>query len=260
MFSINLVPEVQQKKQQLAKRNTIATIVAIFILAVCVVALVVMGIIQGVKNSQISNVDEEISRIEGESEQYKELEETVISLEEGLKGIIEINDGNYTWTKMLPHIENATPKDVQFTSLSLEENTLVATLDGENINSLARFVESFKNYQVVSMSGKGNAGEKVNISIDGGTENAVNIKSNGSWTYAINFNPDSDHAITIIQDGQEIRVSYNRDTKELATSEGYEIAASVENLFTSVETNQYKKEGNQVNFDSTISFNKDLVW
>lgn len=260
MFSINLVPEVQQQKQKVAKRNTLGTIIAIAIIGLCAATLLIMGGIKIAKTNQLSNTNKEIERIEQESEKYKELEEIVVSLEKGLAGVNEINDGKYTWTMLLTHIENATPQDVQYTNLSLDGNNLNANLRGKSIDSLARYIKSFKEYKVVSIGGAGEVGEKIQVSIDGGSETTVIVKSNETWTHALSFDPTKDHSIKIIKNGEEFNVSYLKDTKRLTTPENYDVDAKVSNLFTSVETTQYIKEGSQVSFNATITFSGELIW
>ncbi len=230
------------------------------LLGSCVFGLLIMSGVKVAKNTQLSNAKGEIERLEKESEQYKELEETVLSLEKGLAGINAINDGSYTWTQLLPHVENATPQDIQYKSLTFEESIMTARLKGRSIDSLARFIESFKDYQVVSVSGKGVVGEKITISIDEGAESTTTVKSNGSWNHALSFDPLSDHSIKIIQNGKEISVNYSKKTKKLIIPEGHQIAATVSRLFTSVDTKQYTKEGSQVIFDANVSFSKELIW
>lgn len=259
MFKINLVPEVQQAKQKATRRNTLSTIIAISILAVCVAGLLIIGAIKLTKSAQLSNVNEDIATVEAESAQYAELEKTVLSLEEGLAGIKQILSGDNAWTKLLPHLEAATPKDIQYQSISLEGSTVEGELKGKDINSLARMVESYKEYQVVVLKGSADANAEVSISLDEGTATTVTADDNGSWNYATNFNPEINHTIAVSSGITETRLSYDSETKEI-TSAGEGISAEVKNLFTNVETTAYTKEGNNVTFSISFNFDREAIW
>ncbi|MDD3481162.1 MAG: hypothetical protein PHW75_02990 [Patescibacteria group bacterium] len=259
MFKINLVPEVQQQKQKTTKRNTLSTIIGVSILAVCVAGLLIIGAIKLTKTAQLKSVNDDITTVEAESAQYAELEKTVLSLEEGLAGIKQILSGDNAWTKLLPHLEAATPGDIQYQSIALEGNTVTGDLKGKDINSLARMVESYKEYQVVVLKGSAEAGAEVTVSLDEGAEVKVVANDNGSWNYATNFNPAISHSISVTSGVSETRLSYDSETKEI-TSAGEGISAEVKKLFSSVETTAYNKEGNNVSFSISFKFDREAIW
>jgi len=260
MFKINLVPEVQQQKQKIAKRNTVATIVAVGIIAVCVVTLFIIGAVKVAENLELNKTNKEIEDIKVESEQYKELEETVISLEEGLAGIKQILSGDNAWTKLLPHLEAATPEDVQYSQISLSGNQIQADLKGKNINSLARLIESYKNYNIVVLKGTAQPEETITVTLDEGAESIATVSSNGIWNTALAFNPKDDHAITIkTNQNNEIKLSYDANSKTLSSPES-SISAEVKNLFSNIETTQYSKEGENISFNISFNFDSEAIW
>ena len=97
---------------------------------------------------RLSGLKKEIASTEKELVQYKDLEETVISLEKGLRSIREILEGGSKWGLFFAELEKSTPNDIQFTKLDIKGNKAKADLIGKNVESLSRFVESFKTYKV----------------------------------------------------------------------------------------------------------------
>lgn len=259
MFEINLVPEVQKQKQQLAQKNTIATIVAVSVLGVVILAIVILGSLKVAANISLGNTKERIEAVKVESENYSQLQEDVISLENGLTGIKQTLDGQNTWTVVLPHLEAATPSDVQFTSLTLEGNTLKAQLKGRSVESVARFIESYKNYQVIVMTGTGTPQEEVSIVFDGGTPAKATVKSDGTWIYATKIDLNENHTVEITSGTEVSKISYNASTQKITTEQGT-ASARVENLFSGIETKQYSKEGSTVTFDATLTVQTGVLW
>lgn len=258
MFKINLVPEVQEKKQQVAKTNATVVTVSIIVLAITAGILIILGGVVLANNNSISNTNKDIAKTNAEISNYSELEKTVLSLENGLASAKQILDGQNAWTKLLPHLEAATPSDVKFTKLTLEPGKITASLEGKDINSLARFVESYKNYQLVVFSGKGTWGDSVGVAIDGGSANTVAVKSNGVWNYAAKMDLTQDHTVVVTNNGATSNLRYDAAKKEI-TSEDGTVQTQIKNLFTSVEVNQYSKSGT-VTFDAKINFDGGLLW
>jgi hypothetical protein len=215
---------------------------------------------QAALSVQISSVKNKIDDVNKESEQYKELEETVVSLEKGLAGVKEIYDGKNQWTKLLTHLEKATPNDVKYTALKITGNQAEATVEGNDINSLARFVESYQGYQVITLQGTGEPTDTLTISIDGGQADSVTVKSSGGWNYSVNIDPSINHTIKIVSDSKSSDITYTAADKTIKT-EGEAVSAQVKNLFTAVDTKEYqKKEDGKVTFKSTFNFEGGLLW
>lgn len=260
MFQINLVPEVQEKKLEIKRINTYSTIFAIALLGIVAAVLLIVGGIDIARKAEISSTDKKIADVQAESEKYKELEETVISLEKGLAGIKQISDGTNNWTKLLPHLEAATPTDVKYATLKISSGTLEGTLDGKSVDSLAKLVESYKKYQVIVLTGPGTEGGNVNISIDGGAATAVSVKSNGLWVYAVNIDPAKDHEINIDGSGNDaISIKYTAKDKKIASTNS-SVTAISKTLFSNVETKQYQKKGAGISFDLKLNFDASTLW
>lgn len=260
MFKINLVPEVQEKKQQVAKVNYLTTVISLSVLGILVIVLVILGGIVLTNKTLISSTEKSIKGVNSELSQYKELEELVLSLENGLAGARQILDGNNAWTKLLPHIEGATPTDIRFTKLSLEGGKITAGLEGMDINSLARFVESFKKYEIYSLTGSGNPDETMTVSLDDGPPVNVTVKTNGQWIYPITFGPAANHRIIIKNaNGDATNVTYDAQTKEVKTESG-NATVTKKALFSNVEVSQYRKNGALVIFDATMNYDGALIW
>lgn len=260
MFKINLVPEVQEKKLQIKKINTSATVFAIAALSICGAALLIIGGIDIAKKTEIGSTEKKIAEVRAESEKYKELEETVISLETGLAGIKQISDGTNDWTKLLPHLETATPTDVKYVSLKILSGSVEGTLEGKSVDSLAKMVESYKKYQVIVLSGPGKEGEDVRLSIDGGSETPVKVKSDGRWVYAVNIDPEKNHEIKVNTTGSSaISIKYTATGKKIESTVS-SVTATTKLLFSDVETKQYQKKDAGIAFDIKFNFDASTLW
>jgi Tfp pilus assembly protein PilN len=260
MFQINLVPEVQQQKQTQAKRNTYATFFSVSLIVITISGLVIMGAIKIGQDVSLKSTQTKIDSVKAESEQYKELEETVLSLEAGLNGVKDILGGKNNWTRLLPHMEAAMPSDVAYTSLEINGNLIKAELKGKTVGSLARFIESYKSYKVVSLSGVTTPGLKVEVVI--GDSDPVEVTSNslGKWTRAITFNPDSNIEIVVKDGEKETKLSYSAE-KKLIESSDPSIGAALITLFENMNTTRYEKEETGwIRFDATFNFNEGALW
>lgn len=261
MFQINLVPEVQEKKQKVSQLNYLTTVISLSILGGVVIVLVIIGGLLLTNKAMISSTEKNIAEVNAELEEYKELEKIVLSLENGLAGAKKILDGNNAWTKLLPHIEKATPTDIKFTKLSLESGKISASLEGRDINSLARFVDSFKNYEIYSLTGVGTANEKMFISLDNGEKVEVVVKTNGSWVYPISFDSATNHEVKIYdsEDALVETIKYDSENKELKSDKS-SVGTLNKKLFSSIEVSQYRKTGTTINFDASMSFDGAMIW
>lgn len=263
MFRINLVPEIQEQKQKLNRINYTTTVVSIICGSVTVVVLLIIGGMLVANKSGISSAEKKITSLNNQLAEYKELEENVLSLESGLAGAKAIIDGSNNWTLLLPHLEKATPADIKFTRLALKDNLITAELAGRDVNSLARFVESFKKYEIYGLNGVGVSGDNVLISIDSGEPAEIRVKTDGQWLYPISFDPAVAHTITVKPTGETeetlAKANYNPETKEITTESGT-ISIEKKNLFSSVEVSQYKEEDNSISFEAVITFDGAILW
>lgn len=153
MFKINLVPEAKKEQRRIQKMNLTTTIVVTTILAILAITILVL---LGIRVSSVTaknRLEKNITKTEKELVSYKELEETVVSLQNGLKGIEEISKSSSKWSKFFSEVEKAMPQDVAFERLVVKDgNKLEGDLKGKNIDSLARFVQSFKDYKIKEQS------------------------------------------------------------------------------------------------------------
>jgi Tfp pilus assembly protein PilN len=258
MFSINLVPEIQKQKQAQAKRNAIATVVGIAIIGVVVLTLLVIGSLKVSANIRLDNTEKNIDEIKAESEQYKELEETVVTLESGLLAIKQTMDGENNWTLLFPHLEAATPQDVTYRSLTIEGDTVEATLVGESVDSIARYLKSYENYQAVTLSGVGKPQEEISFVINNQNIGTSKVKSDGRWVYSLRVPTEEDFVLEIDGTSKE-KVTFTQATKTLKSESG-NVTTGISNLFTDLVTKQYTKDGSGVNFSATFKITTGVLW
>ena len=147
MLSINLVPEVKKEQAKLKKINLIVTTMAVIVGGTLLAIVLVLGSLYGYRSAKISSVNNDIKTKEGELVAYKDLENSVATLESGLVDINKIVSGGRNWTNFFGEIEKATPADVQFGSLQISENVITASLTGRDVKSIDRFIKSFSSYK-----------------------------------------------------------------------------------------------------------------
>lgn len=258
MFDINLVPEIQKQKQAQAKRNALGTIIGISIVGAVALALVIVGSLKVAASLRLSSTEKDIDTVNSESEQYRELEETVVTLEAGLSAIKQTLDGENNWTLLLPHLEAATPGDVTYRSLSIEGDTVEAALVGKSVDSIARYLESYENYQAVVLSGTGEPQDEINFEMNSANIGTTRVKSDGSWVYALEVSTEQNFVLEVSGATQD-KITYSATTKELRSESG-KVTTGIANLFTNLVTKQYTKDGNGVNFNATFNIATGVLW
>jgi len=147
-MKINLIPEVKQEQLRTQKLNATATTaatVAFFVVGSVIICLSLYNI---VKTAQIGSLKKDINKTNQELVAYKDLEQTVISLETGLNQAKQILSGSPKWSRFLNELEKATPTDVQITNISIKGTDITLNMNGKNISSIDRFLKSFTNYKV----------------------------------------------------------------------------------------------------------------
>lgn len=260
MFKINLAPEIQQQKQEQATKNNYAIIGGISIVSITVAIIIIIGSITAVQSIRLNSTKEDIENISKESEQYKELEKIVLSLEEGIEGAKSMLGGQNSWTKLFPHLEAATPNDIAFKRLLISpEGQINATLEGQNVGSLARFIESYKRYQVLSITGTGTAGENASINLNG-KESQENIGPDGKWNYAAKINLNNPQELIIVVGENTYRINYAPENRQISSDkEG--LAFEIKNLFTDVNTIGYQvNDKGLVEFEATFNIQEGVLW
>jgi len=147
MLNINLVPEVRKEQAKVKKTNLAVTTVAIIVGTILLAAVLILGSILGYRSAKIASVDKNIVKTENELKAYKDLEDSVVTLENGLIDIKQITSGGRNWTDFYEEIEKATPADTQFVTFKVTGNAVSADIKGKDVKSIDRFMKSFANYK-----------------------------------------------------------------------------------------------------------------
>lgn len=177
MLNINLVPEVKKEQAKLKKINFTVTAVTVVVGGVLLTAVLLIGSLLGYRSVKISSTDKDIVKVQDELKAYKDLEESVATLESGLADINKIVSGGRNWTDFFEEIEKATPADIQFTSFQVAGNTINATVKGKDVKSIDRFIKSFSTYKNKSKNNM-----FANVTVDGYT-----VADGGTVTFPIKF-------------------------------------------------------------------------
>ena len=147
MVNINLVPEVKKEQAKIKKTNLSVTTLAFLVGGSLLAAVLILGSLLAYRSARISTVDKNIAKIEDELKVYKELEESVMTLEIGLAEIKGIVGGGRDWTALYGDLEKATPADIRFISFKINGNSILADLEGSDVKSIDRFIKSFSGYK-----------------------------------------------------------------------------------------------------------------
>lgn len=167
MAKINLAPDVRLDKLKTKRRNFLVTISAIGVLAAMVVFIL---IIQGYRWSRVYSLDvtkKKIADTKEELKTYKDIEDMVINIEQGIKAVNDIEQGEPKWSKFFPEIEKVTPNDIRFISLSPIGNKFTAKVEGQNVSSIARLIKSLEGYEY-KVNANDKTGKKLfkNVNVD----------------------------------------------------------------------------------------------
>lgn len=162
MLNINLVPEVKKEQAKVKKTNVAVTTVAFIVAGVLIAAILLLGSLYGYRSARIAAVSKDITKIEGELKVYKDLEDSVVTLETGLKEIKQILTGGRDWTAFYEEIEKATPSDIQLVSLNVAGNSITVDVRGKDVKSIDRFIKSFSTYKT-----KDGVNMYANVVVDG---------------------------------------------------------------------------------------------
>lgn len=177
MANINLVPEVKKEQAKLKKLNLVMTVVTLVVGGILMAAILIFGALYTYRKASISSLDGKISTKNDELKAYAELENSVVTLENGLADIKTITSGGRDWTAFFSEIEKATPADIQFKDFKISGDAITATLDGKDVKSIDRFIKSFSTY-------KGQDGQLMfpTVAVDGYT-----VNDDGGVTFSANL-------------------------------------------------------------------------
>jgi hypothetical protein len=148
MSQINLIPEVRLEQNRIRKLNATLVSVAIGLGVVFGGMLLLLSIYNIGKAAQISSIKSSTNKLNDELKAYGNLEQTVITLNQGLTDMSKITAGDDYWKRFFEELEAATPGDTQFNSLNISDGTVTAEVTGKDIKSVDRFIRSFKEHKV----------------------------------------------------------------------------------------------------------------
>src|SRR3990170_6149865 len=130
MAKINLAPDIRLEKLKLKRRNFIVTMSAIVTLGAMVVFILVL---QGYRWSRVYSLDQtkkKIASTQDELKSYKNIEDMVVNIEQGIKAVNEIEKNTPKWSSFFPELGKATPNDIRFTSFSQDGSKFTAKAQG----------------------------------------------------------------------------------------------------------------------------------
>lgn len=260
MLKINLAPEVQQKRSREIRNKRFATIFAICIFGGAVLVTFFILTFSQIQKSRLESTNARLSELKSELEGYKEVQAKIVSIGEGLNGLEVALLDKRSWNRLLPHIDLATPRDVTFKALEISENGEVeASLEGRDIGSVARYIESFKDYKVVLVQGSGLPGEVVSASHTRGEVSSM-VMPSGRWILSVPFEPSESQQVVITIGTASYALNYSAESERF-TAENQEISSETKYMFEGVTVSRHEREPNgSVGFVALFKIQEGLLW
>lgn len=159
MFKVNLAPEIQQERIRVKRINFLATIISVVIGGLLFLVLFVLLGADALWTGQRNKVQHDIDSVNAElnSDEFKQLADTVISLQNSLSSIDQLIKNRPSWRRFFEYLESATPQDIQINSITISDNgQLNMQLTGYSPDSVGRFIKAFQDFQVPLLDNNGN--------------------------------------------------------------------------------------------------------
>ncbi len=147
MSKINLIPEVKVEQIKLKKLNVTAVLSAIAVTAIMVFFSFIMLGYNFVLGQGIKNTESDINATKQEINQYTEIEEMVLNLNDGLVLVENLKASNHKWSYFLNHLEKITPSDIRFLQFAQEGSKITAKAEGKQVSAIGRLVKSIEDYE-----------------------------------------------------------------------------------------------------------------
>lgn len=154
MIQFNLLPAVKVEHIRTQKIKRLVMGVAIVSIAFSVVMLLILFSYAAVQKEHISNLDTDISRIQGELESNGELK-TILSVQSQLNSLPALYDGRPAAERLPDFIDQTTPADVGLGKLSLDFSLSTLELGGSasSLQAVNAYVDTLKAVTFVSEEG-----------------------------------------------------------------------------------------------------------
>jgi type II secretory pathway pseudopilin PulG len=170
MQKINLIPEVKQQQLKTKKNNVFATSFAVVAAIILGAIILVLAVYIVARKAQIANSDSQVVTLNQQLNAYSDLNNTVLSLETGLSDIKTIVNNDSTWLDIFSEIEKDTPADIRFQTMNIATDySVTAEMEGTNVASIDRFIQSFSQAQTNKKTNAFSGVEVDSYSSDGST-------------------------------------------------------------------------------------------
>ena len=154
MSGINLIPEVRAKKIKIARINSIGTLSAVIVVIALVVITASILVYNGYQSLMISSTKKDITKLNDQMLVYKDLENAVVKLQDGLTTTKSILTGDNKLSLLFSEIEKATPSDVKFNKFAYTpDGVITCSLSSTGARGIDRFINSFSQYTIKNDKG-----------------------------------------------------------------------------------------------------------
>ncbi len=118
MVKLNLLPPKERTKKQTIKENFIGLLLSLVTIAIIITFAVSLIFIQNSITSETKITEDNIKKQEERNSAYKEVENTIIELNENIELITKLEKTNVTWSKILEEFRNKIPPEGELTTIT----------------------------------------------------------------------------------------------------------------------------------------------
>ena len=155
MVKLNLLPPKERTKKQTIKENFIALLLSLTTIAIIITFAISLMFIQNSVAFETKIAEDNIKKQEDRNSAYKDIENTIMELNENIDLIAKLEKTNVTWSKILQELRNKIPPEGELTAITATVQTasakktqtagpIIITLNGTatNLFSIAKYRES----------------------------------------------------------------------------------------------------------------------
>ncbi|MFH1749587.1 MAG: PilN domain-containing protein [bacterium] len=157
MLQINLIPPKFQEK--IRNKRVRGALIEASIFSIIIIIIIIVGILllNGSFNLMKSNIENEIKTQKEKTAEYSNLEKQITNYQENSELYDEALKNQYDWSKVIIHISEITPANLQITQLNIKDSTDKESKDTKTVDftgkassrrEIAKFVKKLEDSKI----------------------------------------------------------------------------------------------------------------
>lgn len=145
MVKLNLLPPEERTKKQTIKENRYALFLSIIIMLMLIGFTFYLFITKTNAGSEISEIEKDIAQQIKDNNEYKEIENTVATLNKNMDLLESLKKSGIVWSDILNDIRNRIPQEARLSEI-------LVTIEGENTKTQGATMINIKGYSSVLLT------------------------------------------------------------------------------------------------------------